>query len=119
MYKSAEEFDKINEKLKRGDIIGVRGYPGKSKKGELSIMPLEMTLLSPCLHQLPHLHFGLKNQVLWATLSIRGIQCYKMNASFFSFISFIVVYTLCILHMDYDWVFKDVNNKIVRYINSN
>lgn len=62
LYKSPEEFEKINEKLKRGDIIGVRGYPGKSKKGELSIMPLEMTLLSPCLHQLPHLHFGLKNQ---------------------------------------------------------
>ena len=36
---------------------------GKTKKGELSIIPQEMILLSPCLHQLPSLHFGLKNQV--------------------------------------------------------
>ncbi|XP_067938324.1 lysine--tRNA ligase-like isoform X2 [Watersipora subatra] len=62
LYKSESEFEKINEKLKRGDIVGVKGNPGKSKKGELSIMPSEMTLLSPCLHQLPHLHYGLKNQ---------------------------------------------------------
>lgn len=54
----------INNKLRRGDIIGVRGNPGKTKKGELSIIPIEMTLLSPCLHMLPHLHFGLKDKVM-------------------------------------------------------
>lgn len=53
----------INNKLRRGDIVGVRGNPGKTKKGELSIIPIEMTLLSPCLHMLPHLHFGLKDKV--------------------------------------------------------
>uniref|UniRef100_A0A674CVI0 Lysine--tRNA ligase n=1 Tax=Salmo trutta TaxID=8032 RepID=A0A674CVI0_SALTR len=61
-YKSEEEFVRINNKLRRGDIIGVRGNPGKTKKGELSIIPIEMTLLSPCLHMLPHLHFGLKDK---------------------------------------------------------
>ncbi|XP_037671861.1 lysine--tRNA ligase isoform X2 [Choloepus didactylus] len=61
-YKSEEEFIKINNKLHRGDIIGVRGNPGKTKKGELSIIPYEITLLSPCLHMLPHLHFGLKDK---------------------------------------------------------
>ncbi|XP_015223417.1 lysine--tRNA ligase isoform X1 [Lepisosteus oculatus] len=61
-YKSEEEFVHINAKLRRGDIIGVRGNPGKTKKGELSIIPVEMTLLSPCLHMLPHLHFGLKDK---------------------------------------------------------
>ncbi|VEL27840.1 unnamed protein product [Protopolystoma xenopodis] len=30
--------------------------------GELSILPREMILLSPCLYQLPHLHFGLKDK---------------------------------------------------------
>lgn len=55
----------INNKLRRGDIIGVRGNPGKTKKGELSIIPIELTLLSPCLHMLPHLHFGLKDKVGW------------------------------------------------------
>ncbi|TMS13533.1 Lysine--tRNA ligase [Larimichthys crocea] len=61
-YKSEEEFVAINNKLRRGDIIGVRGNPGKTKKGELSIIPIELTLLSPCLHMLPHLHFGLKDK---------------------------------------------------------
>ncbi|KAM3920617.1 lysine--tRNA ligase isoform 2-T2 [Leptodactylus fuscus] len=61
-YKSEEEFFAINNKLRRGDIIGVKGNPGKTKKGELSIIPQEMTLLSPCLHMLPHLHFGLKDK---------------------------------------------------------
>lgn len=62
-YKSEEEFVAINNKLRRGDIIGVCGNPGKTKKGELSIIPNEMILLSPCLHMLPHLHFGLKDKV--------------------------------------------------------
>ncbi|KAJ3593033.1 hypothetical protein NHX12_005371 [Muraenolepis orangiensis] len=61
-YKSEEDFVAINYKLHRGDIIGIRGNPGKTKKGELSIIPIEMTLLSPCLHMLPHLHFGLKDK---------------------------------------------------------
>uniref|UniRef100_A0A8C0S975 Lysine--tRNA ligase n=1 Tax=Canis lupus familiaris TaxID=9615 RepID=A0A8C0S975_CANLF len=61
-YKSEEEFIHINNKLRRGDIIGVKGNPGKTKKGELSIIPYEITLLSPCLHMLPHLHFGLKDK---------------------------------------------------------
>ncbi|KAF6372049.1 hypothetical protein mRhiFer1_009786 [Rhinolophus ferrumequinum] len=61
-YKSGEEFVRINNKLRRGDIIGVQGNPGKTKKGELSIVPYEITLRSPCLHMLPHLHFGLKGK---------------------------------------------------------
>lgn len=67
-YKSEGEFVRINNKLRRGDIIGVRGNPGKTKKGELSIIPIEMTLLSPCLHMLPHLHFGLKDKVSTFTI---------------------------------------------------
>lgn len=46
--------------VQRGDIIGVEGYPGKSKKGELSIFPKSLTVLSPCLHMPPSSHFGLK-----------------------------------------------------------
>ncbi|XP_022087511.1 lysine--tRNA ligase-like isoform X2 [Acanthaster planci] len=61
-FSSEEEFFKANDKIRRGDIIGVRGNPGKTKKGELSIVPSEMSLLSPCLHMLPHLHFGLKDK---------------------------------------------------------
>ena len=32
---------------------GVRGYPGKSKAGELSIIPTRIALLAPCLPNLP------------------------------------------------------------------
>lgn len=32
---------------------GIRGFPGKSKRGELSIFPRQVVLLSPCLHMLP------------------------------------------------------------------
>jgi hypothetical protein len=48
--------------LRRGDIVGVIGYPGrtapknkieKGEEGELSIFAKEVILLTPCLHQLP------------------------------------------------------------------
>ncbi|XP_078724681.1 lysine--tRNA ligase isoform X2 [Lampetra fluviatilis] len=61
-YKTEKDFFLTNNKLRRGDVVGVRGSPGKTKKGELSIVPSEMVLLSPCLHMLPHLHFGLKDK---------------------------------------------------------
>ncbi len=40
-------------KINRGDIMGVRGFLGKSKKGELSVFPVEVKLLTACLHMLP------------------------------------------------------------------
>lgn len=55
-----EHFKTINNLIKRGDIIGIKGYPGKTGLGELSIIPHEIQLLSPCLHQLPH-YYGLEN----------------------------------------------------------
>ncbi|XP_043923063.1 lysine--tRNA ligase-like [Protopterus annectens] len=61
-YKSEELFTAMIEKVRRGDVIGVVGSPGKTRVGELSIMAKEITLLSPCLHMLPHLHYGLKDQ---------------------------------------------------------
>jgi lysyl-tRNA synthetase class 2 len=52
-YPSKEEFNQINGILRRGDIVGVTGYPCRTRTGELSIVPLELKLLSPCLHMLP------------------------------------------------------------------
>lgn len=46
--------------IKRGDIVGVEGFPGKSKKGELSIFPRKVEVLAPCLHMLPKR--GIKDQ---------------------------------------------------------
>lgn len=48
-----EAFQALHSIFARGDIVGVKGYPVTSKKGELSIHPTEMKLLSPILHQLP------------------------------------------------------------------
>lgn len=52
-YESEEGFAQIHKLLKRGDIVGVTGYPGKSRNGQLSIFPTKIILLSPCLHMLP------------------------------------------------------------------
>merc|ERR1719498_1962029 len=48
--------------IKYGDIMGVRGFPGKSKTGELSIFPSEVKCLTACLHMLPRSHYGLADQ---------------------------------------------------------
>lgn len=63
-YSSPEGFAEMLAKIKRGDIIGVTGHPGRSQKGELSIIPKEVKLLSPCVRALPRLHFGLKDREL-------------------------------------------------------
>lgn len=55
------DFEKINTSTRRGDIVGIRGYPGKTKRGELSIFPRHLEVLTPCLHMLPGFS-GLKDQ---------------------------------------------------------
>ncbi|EIM21823.1 lysyl-tRNA synthetase [Wallemia mellicola] len=57
-----EDFTKSHEILARGDIVGVKGYPARTKKGELSIVPKQIQLLTPNLHQLPKEHYGFKDQ---------------------------------------------------------
>jgi lysyl-tRNA synthetase class 2 len=47
------DFDFIQRTVKRGDIIGVKGVPGKTKTGELSIRPTHIEPLSYCMHMLP------------------------------------------------------------------
>ncbi|XP_052199633.1 lysine--tRNA ligase isoform X2 [Diospyros lotus] len=52
------EFGKFHSAVKRGDIVGVTGYPGKSKRGELSIFPRSFIPLSHCLHMMPRQKAG-------------------------------------------------------------
>ena len=52
-------FMKLMNNAKRGDVIGVRGVPGKTKRGELSLFPSELHILTPCLHMMPKSTFGL------------------------------------------------------------
>lgn len=57
-----EAFLKTHNRVRRGDIIGVTGFMGKSNRGELSIFSTDLQILSPCLHMLPKAHYGLKDQ---------------------------------------------------------
>ncbi|CAM6101399.1 unnamed protein product [Calypogeia fissa] len=48
------DFLKHYSGVKRGDIVGITGFPGSSKTGELSIFATALVeVLSPCLHMLP------------------------------------------------------------------
>jgi lysyl-tRNA synthetase class 2 len=39
LYSSEEKFAIDTDRIRRGDIVGIDGYPGKTKKGELSVIP--------------------------------------------------------------------------------
>lgn len=47
------DFAFLNETLKRGDVIAVRGVPYRTSSGELSLRARGVELASPCLHSLP------------------------------------------------------------------
>lgn len=60
--KDGVPFEKQHTNLRRGDVIGITGYPGRTnpknkETGELSIFATQVTLLSPCLHMLPGVKF--------------------------------------------------------------
>ncbi|KAI0564623.1 lysine--tRNA ligase cytoplasmic [Gracilaria domingensis] len=57
--KGGASFLEDHARIRRGDIVGVRGCAGKSRKGEFSIFALEVVILSYCLHMLPKLEQGL------------------------------------------------------------
>lgn len=61
-HKGNRTFEELYSTIRRGDIIGVVGLPGKTNTEELSIAPGELKLLSPCLHMLPDAHTGFKDR---------------------------------------------------------
>jgi lysyl-tRNA synthetase class 2 len=61
-YCSEDAFYKIHQTTRLGDIIGVNGYIGKGKRGELSIFPKEIAILAPCLHDLPSTYYGVEDK---------------------------------------------------------
>ncbi|TDH72438.1 hypothetical protein CCR75_000738 [Bremia lactucae] len=54
------EFRALHDSLRRGDIIGVQGFPGKSGKGELSVIPRQLEILAPCIQPFPNTKYGVK-----------------------------------------------------------
>lgn len=60
-------FEEQHEQLRRGDIVGIVGFPGRSNPknrpdGELSIFATEVVLLAPCLHAIPSEHYGFQDK---------------------------------------------------------
>ncbi|GAB1195026.1 Protein kinase [Aspergillus pseudonomiae] len=60
-------FEAQHEHLRRGDVVGIVGFPGRSNPknrpdGELSIFASEIVLLAPCLHAIPSEHYGFQDK---------------------------------------------------------
>lgn len=51
--KNLAEFQELHSSTRRGDIVAATGYPGKSKKAELSLFAVSFGVLAPCLRMLP------------------------------------------------------------------
>ncbi|XP_076896788.1 lysine--tRNA ligase-like [Bidens hawaiensis] len=80
------EFSKYHSGVKLGDIVGIAGFPGKSKKGELSIFPKSFTVLSHCLHMLPRQksaaaanNANVKKNDAWTPGSGRNLDAYILK----------------------------------------
>ncbi|XP_049877716.1 lysine--tRNA ligase-like isoform X2 [Pectinophora gossypiella] len=90
MYQTEEDFVADTEKIRRGDIIGCVGHPGKTKKGELSIVAKTVKLLSPCLHKLPNTTLTngtkLKTRYLDLILNDKSKQIFSTRAKIISYI---------------------------------
>eukprot|EP00826_Nyctotherus_ovalis_P045668 TRINITY_DN5077_c0_g1_i1.p1 TRINITY_DN5077_c0_g1~~TRINITY_DN5077_c0_g1_i1.p1 ORF type:complete len:481 (+),score=192.09 TRINITY_DN5077_c0_g1_i1:575-2017(+) len=56
------DFKEAHANIRRGDIVGIVGFPGRTKPGELSISVKSIVQLSYCLHMLPTSITKLKKQ---------------------------------------------------------
>lgn len=61
-YKGETPFDDLHATIRRGDIIGLTGKPGRTNTDEISLGCTNLQLLSPCLHMLPDSHTGFKDR---------------------------------------------------------
>ncbi|KAJ5776352.1 uncharacterized protein N7511_001363 [Penicillium nucicola] len=64
---TGKPFEEQHELLRRGDIVGIVGFPGRTSPknrddGELSIFATEVILLAPCLHAIPSEHYGFQDK---------------------------------------------------------
>src|SRR5690606_17953903 len=56
-----EVYDEVYRRLDLGDIVGVEGLPVRTRRGEISIQVLQLSLLSKALRPLPEKWSGLKD----------------------------------------------------------
>lgn len=60
-FADAETWKTFRDNVRRCDIAGFTGIPGRTKRGELSLHPSSAQILAPCLHMLPTDFQGLTN----------------------------------------------------------
>ena len=53
LYTDAERFAQDHMHIRRGDIVGVHGVPGRTKTDELTVRATQTIMLSYCLHMVP------------------------------------------------------------------
>ena len=61
-----ETFKELHTTVRRGDIVGAVGHPGRSKTGELSLYVTRLERLAPCLHEVPVSAIGISDPELRA-----------------------------------------------------
>ncbi|XP_030975544.1 lysine--tRNA ligase-like [Quercus lobata] len=83
-----EEFSRFHSTVKRGDIVGVKGFPGKTKRGELSIFPRSFIVLFHCLHMIARQkpeagsvsdNANLKKEEAWVPGRARNLETYILK----------------------------------------
>ncbi|PWA79747.1 lysine--tRNA ligase [Artemisia annua] len=69
-------FSNYHSSVKRFDIVGITGFPGKTRAGELSIIAKSFTSLSYCLHMMTPMH---KNVGDWTPGCGRNPEAYILK----------------------------------------
>ncbi|XP_039066838.1 lysine--tRNA ligase, cytoplasmic-like isoform X1 [Hibiscus syriacus] len=112
------EFAKFHSTVKRGDIVGVTGFPGKTKRGELSIFPKSFIVLSHCLHMMPRQKAGPDASVmkteLWIPGSTRNPETYILKDQETRYRQ---RYLDLMLNLELRQIFK-TRSKIISYVRS-
>ncbi|KAH1047223.1 hypothetical protein J1N35_038007 [Gossypium stocksii] len=112
------EFAKFHSTVKRGDIVGVTGFPGKTKRGELSIFPKSFLVLSHCLHMMPRQKAGpdvsVKKTDVWISGSTRNPETYILKDQETRYRQ---RYLDLMLNLEVRQIFK-TRSKIISYVRS-
>ncbi|KAJ5129565.1 Nucleic acid-binding OB-fold [Penicillium bovifimosum] len=97
-FSTGKPFEEQHELLRRGDIVGFVGFPGRTNPknrddGELSIFATEVTLLTPCLHAIPSEHYGFQDKeqrfrqrYLDLIMNDRSRQIFRTRAEIIKFV---------------------------------
>ncbi|XP_021757460.1 lysine--tRNA ligase, cytoplasmic-like [Chenopodium quinoa] len=80
----AAEFSTLHSSVKCFDIVGVIGFPGKTKRGMLSIFPKSFVVLSHCLRVMPTRdqpseNVNLNKSQVWVPGNTRNPDLYLLN----------------------------------------